>query len=126
MAEADLFSKIILIVDDEPQVLGVMRAQLEAAGYSVIVEKTGHGALDIIEHTKLLAILLDLGLDDMNGMDVLAKIKESKPNLPVIIVTGHHEESEARKALELGAYDYVTKPIDFDYLKNVLAIQSPE
>lgn len=118
--------KIVLVVDDETAVLRVIKERIEMDGYAAITEKTGEGALDIVSHTQLVAVLLDLGLPDMSGFELIKKIKAIKPTLPIIIVTGRHEESEARRAFELGAYDYVTKPIDFTYLKNILALQSPE
>ena len=126
MSESDQTPKIILIVDDEAMILEMMKYQLEYEGYAVITEKTGGGAVELVKNTKLTAVLLDLGLQDMDGFEVLKKMREIKPTLVVIMVTGRHEESEARKAFEFGAWDYVTKPIDFNYLKNILRMQSPE
>jgi DNA-binding response OmpR family regulator len=126
MPEKDLIPKIILIVDDEPVILEMMKYQLEYEGFAVITEKSGHAVKDIVQNTKLAAVLLDLGLPDMDGFEVLKNIKMVKPLLAVIMVTGNHEEEEARKAFDLGAWDYVTKPIDFNYLKNILRMQAPE
>lgn len=125
MVNDKVLSKILLVVDDNPSVLKVIKEQLEQEGYAVITEKTGQGVEETVQYTKLMAVLLDLGLPDADGFDILQKIKTMKPSLPVIIVTGRHEESEARRAFELGAWDYVTKPIDFKYLKNLLSLQSP-
>ncbi len=126
MPKEDLMPKIILIVDDEAAILEMMKYQLEYEGYAVITEMNGSAVKDIVQNTKLVAVLLDLGLPDLDGFEVLKQIKAVKPSLPVIMVTGNHEEEEARKAFELGAWDYVTKPIDFNYLKNILRMQSPE
>ena len=126
MADKELKPKIILVVDDEPSILEMMKYQLEYEGYAVIAENSGQAAIDAVKRTQLAAVLLDLGLPDLDGFEVLKKIKEEKPSLPVIMVTGTHEESEARKAFDLGAWDYVTKPIDFNYLKNILRMQSSE
>ena len=126
MPEKGSFPKIVLLVDDEPQVLLVMKAQLEYEGYAVITETSGKGALEVVKNTKLMCVLLDLGLPDMGGFDVLKEIKAIKATLPVVIVTGNHEENEARKSFEFGAWDYVTKPIDFKYLTNILLIQSQQ
>lgn len=115
--------KIVLIVDDDPAVSAVIKGHLESDGYAPLLTATGEGACDMVKNTRLFAVLLDLGLTDMNGMDVLSRIKSLKPDLPVIIVTGDRMESQGRKALELGAWDYVTKPIDFGYLKNILLLQ---
>lgn len=116
--------KIILLVDDEQTILDVIKSQLEYEGYAVLTEQTGEAAIEAVRNVKLTAVLLDLGLQGMNGFDVLEKIKQTKPSLPVIIVTGSHNEIEARKCFAIGALDYITKPIDFKYLKNVLFMQS--
>ena len=126
MQNDDTKPKIILVVDDEASILEVIKFQLEYEGYAVITEKTGEAAVEVVKNAEVVAVLLDLGLPDISGFEVLKKIKILKPSLPVIMVTGRHEESEGRKAFELGAWDYVTKPIDFNYLKNILRLQSSE
>jgi DNA-binding response OmpR family regulator len=120
----DAFPKIILVVDDDLAVSKLMKRQLELEGYAIMIEHTGAGAIESVKNTSLMAVLLDLGLGDMSGFDVLKNIKSIKPTLPVMMVTGNHSEDEGQRALELGAWDYITKPIDFTYLKNVLLIQS--
>jgi DNA-binding response OmpR family regulator len=120
----DACPKIVLIVDDDPLVVNVIKGQLEFDGYAALGVDTGKAACETVENTKLFVVLLDLGLGDMDGFTVLQKIKELKPDLPVIIVTGNHQETEGRRAFELGAWDYLTKPIDFKYLKNILLLQS--
>ena len=112
--------KIVLLVDDEHAILDVIKSQLEYEGYAVLMEQTGEAAIEAVRNIKLMAVLLDLGLQGMGGFDVLEKIKQIKPSLPVIIVTGSHNEIEARKCYAMGALEYITKPIDFKYLKNVL------
>ena len=124
MAPAKSSPKKILVVDDDEAVLKVVQLQLEYGGFSVAVEKNAHGMLLAVSQGEYDAVLLDLGLPDMDGLQALKKLKSFKPALPVIIVTGNHEEEKGRQAMELGAWDYVTKPIDFKYLKNVLLIQS--
>lgn len=116
----DSFPKMVLVVDDEPAILDILKRQLEAENYAVITETSGRGAVEVARNTSLAAVLLDLQLGDVSGFDVLQQIKSSKPRLPVIIVTGSHQEAEARRAFELGAWDYITKPIDFKHLSNVL------
>ena len=118
--------KIVLIVDDDAAILKMMKARLEVDGYAVLAVSSGHAGLEAVKNSKLLAVLLDLHLVDVDGFEVLKQIKAVKPALPVIMVTGSHDEIEARKAFEIGAWDYVTKPIDFAYLKNILLLQTPE
>ncbi len=118
--------KIVLVVDDDAAILKIIKKQLEVEGYAVLCESTGTAALEAVKNTQLLAVLLDLRLGDMDGFEVLKQIKAVKPTLSVIMITGCHEEEEARKAFQVGAWDYVTKPIDFVYLKNILLLQSLE
>lgn len=115
--------KKILIVDDDANILQLIQHQMEAEGYATILEASGRTAVELSKNPQISAVLLDLGLADTDGFEVLAKIKALRPELPVIIVTGCHQESEGRRAFEMGAWDYVTKPIDFQYLKNVLLLQ---
>ena len=118
--------KYVLIVDDDMAILTMMKAHLEIEGYTVLAESTGAAAIETAKSKKLLAVLLDLHLGDMDGLEVLKQIKAVKPMLPIIMVTGSHDETEARNAFACGAWDYVTKPIDFAYLKNILLLQTPE
>ncbi len=120
------FPKMVLIVDDDASIIDVIKAQLEAEGYAVFSSQSKDAALEIVRDTLLTAVLLDLQLGAESGFDVLAELKRVKPTLPVFLVTGSHDETEAKKAFDLGAWDYITKPIDFDYLKNSLASQSPQ
>lgn len=117
-------SKVILVVDDEESVLVLMKKQLELEGYTVVTVMSGYQVAKFVQTMEFHAILLDLNLGDMNGMDVLNTVKQIKPEQTVIMITGIHSELEARKAIALGALDYVTKPIDFDYLNNILAMQA--
>ena len=113
----------ILVVDDDGTVSKFLETALEFKGYAVAVVSSGQEALKWINCEIFKMILLDLGLKDMSGMQVLEQIKKKNPALPVIMVTGCHEEAEARRALELGAYDYITKPVDMNYLIRVLDLQ---
>lgn len=115
---------MVLVIEDEPAVFRVIKLQLESEGYAVIGETTGAGAIERATHSRLFAVLCDLGLPDMSGFDVLSQIRALKPELPVIVVTGHHEEAEGRRAFAMGAADYITKPIDFNYLTNALLLNS--
>ena len=115
--------KKILIVDDDAAILELLRLQMQQEGYSTFLESSGRAAIELAKNPNVAAVLLDLGLGDMDGFEVLGKMRALRPELPVIIVTGCHQESEGRRAFEMGAWDYVTKPIDFQYLKNILLIQ---
>ena len=119
--------KTLLVVDDDKAILQIMKTMLESDGFSVILCQNGREAIDALRRVKISAVLLDLHLltpDD--GFEVLSKIKSIEPEIPVIMVTGSHDEAEARRAFELGAWDYLTKPVDFAYLKNILLLQTGE
>ncbi len=120
-------AKVVMVIDDDAAVLNLMKAQLEVDGYTVLAHSDGAAAAEAAKGAELLAVLLDLHMGGgLDGFETLKRLKILKPRLPVIMVTGSHEEAEARKAFDLGAWDYVTKPIDFNYLKNILLLQSAE
>ena len=100
----------ILIVDDEPPIRRLLRVGLTSEGFGV---EEATNARDAIEHVKAERpdlILLDLGLPDMPGHDLLGRWREERLELPIVILSSRTDESGIVKALELGADDYVTKP----------------
>lgn len=99
----------ILIVDDEPQILRFLRPALTAAGYDVIEAANGAEALQRISTASPDLVLLDLGLPDMDGKDVIARLR-GWSQIPVIILSARDREVEKIAALDLGADDYVEKP----------------
>lgn len=101
----------ILVVDDEPQIQSVLKAYLEADGFEVITASTGADALNLATRlgADLDLVLLDIGLPDLNGLDVLAKIR-AQLDPYVILVTARSEEVDKLVGLSVGADDYVTKP----------------
>ena len=118
--------KIVLVVEDEPSIVQLLKHQIESEGLAVMVARTGEDAVEAASRSKLAVVLLDLGLPDISGFEVLKRLHTLKPEMPIVIVSGVHVEEEARKAFDLGAWDYVTKPIDFRYLKNVLRLYSQQ
>jgi two-component system KDP operon response regulator KdpE len=99
----------VLAVDDEPQILRFLKPSLVAAGYDVITEETGAGALKAAATHSPDVILLDLGLPDMDGKDVIANLR-AWSKIPVIIISARDREAEKIAALDLGADDFVNKP----------------
>jgi len=99
----------ILVVDDEPQILQLLRDHLEAAGFSVLDAADGRGAVRVAgtEHPDL--IVLDLGLPGLDGLDVTRSLRKDNP-VPIIMLTARSDESDKLVGLELGADDYMTKP----------------
>ena len=99
----------ILIVDDEPQILRFLRPSLTAAGYEVITAATGAEALKLAAHKAPDAILLDLGLPDLDGKEVIQRLR-AWSSVPIIVVSARDRETEKISALDLGADDYIDKP----------------
>jgi DNA-binding NtrC family response regulator len=116
--------KAVLVVDDNRDISDVMQKMLGFEGYAVTVASDSASCLDAVRKTDFLVVLLDLDLAGASGLDVLTAIKKMRPAQAVIIVTGDNNESDAARAVELGAWEYITKPVDFAYLKNILLIQS--
>ncbi len=101
--------KKILVVDDEPKIIQLTQDYLENAGFSVMSAGDGERALTVIQVEKPDLVVLDLGLPDMDGLDVCRLIRKTS-NLPIIMLTARDEETDKLVGLELGADDYITKP----------------
>lgn len=99
----------ILLVDDEPGIVASLRSALKAAGHTVIVARDGAEAIASITLDDHDIILLDLGLPDMDGKDVIQRIRGST-TAPIIVISARHQESEKIAALDVGADDYIDKP----------------
>ena len=117
----------ILIVDDEPDVAMLFRQQFrrEAREGSYVL----HFALSASEalerlvtdmEPQLIVILSDINMPGMDGLALLREIKTRRPDLPVILLTAYGDEDRRRRAAEYGAIDFITKPVDFDFLKERL------
>lgn len=109
--------KKILVVDDEPDISDMLKTYLGGAGYTAITASTAAEALDILELEKPKVVLLDIVMRDMDGLECLKKIKKAAPETIVIMVSGLQDEEIAKDAIRFGAYEYLTKPFDFDYLR---------
>lgn len=102
-------SKKILVVDDEPQIVKVLQAYLEKAGYQVLTAADGTAALTLFRREKPDFLILDLNLPGMDGFDVCKAVRRES-NLPILMLTARVEEADRLIGLELGADDYVIKP----------------
>jgi two-component system KDP operon response regulator KdpE len=105
----------VLIVDDEPQILRALRINLTARQYDVLVAANGTEALRAAANDHPDLIVLDLGLPDIDGVEVVRKLRGWTP-VPIIIVSGRTGSADKVHALDAGADDYVTKPFDMDEL----------
>jgi len=102
-------SERILVVDDEPQILRFLKPSLTAAGYDAVTAETGADALKLAATRAPDLILLDLGLPDMDGKDVVAQLR-GWSKVPILILSAREREAEKIAALDLGADDYINKP----------------
>ncbi|MDQ0824519.1 two-component system KDP operon response regulator KdpE [Arthrobacter sp. B2I5] len=107
--------RTVLIVDDEPQLLRALQVNLEAEGYRVLTALDGMTALTYAEAGHPDAMVLDLGLPDINGLDVITRIRRTS-SMPIIVLSARHGSVDKVRALDAGADDYVTKPFGLDEL----------
>ncbi len=106
----------ILIVDDEPAILRFLRVGLGNQGYLVSEAVNGQAALDAVRQRRADLVVLDLGLPDIDGLEVIRRIRESGSTVPIIVLSSRDNEAAKVAALDLGADDYVTKPFGIDEL----------
>jgi two-component system, OmpR family, KDP operon response regulator KdpE len=105
----------ILVVDDEPNIIGTLAPLLRVRGYEVFSAMTGRAALEAVERDKPDLIVLDLGLPDINGVEVCRQIRQTL-SLPILVLSARGAEGDKVKALDAGADDYVTKPFGTEEL----------
>jgi DNA-binding response OmpR family regulator len=101
--------RTILVVEDEPQIAGIVRDYLEHAGFAVIAAGDGAAALALVRARRPDALVLDLGLPRVDGLDVIRAIRRDS-RVPIVILSARGDETDRVAGLELGADDYVVKP----------------
>jgi CheY-like chemotaxis protein len=126
-------SASILVVDDEPDVADLFRQRFRREArqgtYVMHFAASGGGALNRLageNQPALVAVLSDINMPGMDGLELLGEIKQRRPDLPVMMVTAYGDDERRRRARELGAFEFITKPIDFDQLKEQLRQLSAE
>src|SRR5262245_1576950 len=105
----------ILIVDDEPSILATMAPMLRGRGYEVSTATTGHAALDAVDRQPPQLVILDLGLPDLDGIEVCRRLREGR-SIPILVLSARGAERDKVLALDAGADDYVTKPFGSEEL----------
>ena len=115
-------SKVIkvLVVDDEPDFCEVLRDFLGSKGYEVAIALSGEEALPAYMQERPDVVLLDIQMPGMNGLETLRELKALDPGANVIMVTVIADNEIAKQAMTEGAFDYITKPVDRDYLELAL------
>ncbi len=117
----------ILVVDDEADVAQLFRQQFRRevrdGRYAMHFAASGEDALALLSNgiePTLIVIMSDINMPGMDGLALLGEIKRQFPELPVMMVTAYGDDERRRRAIELGAFEFVTKPVDFTYLKERL------
>ena len=113
----------VLIVDDEVAVSVALKYFLSSKKYEVETAPDAQKALKKIEDFKPHIVLLDILMPGMGGLDLLKEIRKINPKTGVIMITAVDDEKTANRAIQLGAYDYITKPIDLNHLETVLMVK---
>ena len=118
----------ILVVDDEPDLAELFRQRFRRetrqGTYVLHYAASGAEALDRLSgeiEPELLAVLFDINMPGMDGLQLLAEIKQRRPDLPVMMVTAYGDDERRRRAAEHGAAQFLTKPVDFEHLKAQLS-----
>ena len=115
--------KTILVVDNEVVVCNALKKFLTKKGYKVSIALNGEEAIKKVKRKSPCIILLDIKMPKMHGIEVLQRIKEIDKNIGIIMITAVKDEKIGRRCMELGAYDYITKPLGLEYLENVLMVK---
>jgi len=118
----------ILVVDDEPDLAELFRQRFRRetrqGTYVLHYAASGAEALDRLSgeiEPELLAVLFDINMPGMDGLQLLAEIKQRRPDLPVMMVTAYGDDDRRRRAAQHGAAEFITKPVDFEHLKAQLS-----
>ena len=111
----------ILVVDDEENSRNVLSQYIIGCGYNVITAKSGEEALDTMKESSFDIVITDLRMTGISGIDLLREIKKIKPDTGALIITAFGEIDSYIEAMNLGAFDYLNKPIKLDELKNAIS-----
>jgi len=106
----------VLVIDDEPSIRKLLRMGLSAHGYEILEAPNGRVSLELLEQKKPDLVILDLGLPDIQGLDLLRMIRSRNESVPIVVLSSRDDEAGKVQALDLGADDYVTKPFGMDEL----------
>jgi DNA-binding NtrC family response regulator len=110
----------ILFVDDDKDILMMVEQYLQMQGYDITTVNSGLKALDLIRDQDINIIFTDYKMPEFNGLELLAAVKQYKPGIEVIIVTGYGSMESAVQAMKFGCYDYLQKPFKLDHLKLII------
>ncbi len=114
-------SSYVLIVDDDQEFCNALKDILTESGYNVLTAGNGEEAFCLTKKHKIQLIISDLRMPILNGIALLELIKEQNPSIKVIIITAYEEVASYIKVMDLGAFEYMKKPLDLDKLKKLVA-----
>ncbi len=117
----DIEKHKILIIDDDEGIVYALRQLFLKDGYAVAEARDAFKGLEILPSEKPTLVIMDINMPGMNGLDTLREIKKTHPTLPVIMVTGYGTVETAVRAMQFGAFDYLTKPLDIQQVRKVTA-----
>lgn len=110
----------ILLVDDEKEFVQTLSERLQMRNMESRVAYNGQSALDMIQNDAPEVMIIDLKMPGINGMDVLKEVKQTQPEIEVIVLTGHGSDQDKKKCMEIGAFAYLQKPVDICILTDTL------
>ena len=106
----------ILIVDDEEELVSALKERLNLRGFQAQGVTTGSAALEFLEREECDVVLLDVKMPGLGGLEVIRRIKDMRPRLQVVLLTGHGSVKSVEDGMALGAFDYLMKPVKIDSL----------
>lgn len=106
----------ILLIDDEEEFTSTLAERLDLRGYETETAYDGESGVHLIREKSFQIVVLDLMMPGISGLETLKQIKIVKPDIPVILLTGHGSTKEGMEGMKLGAYDYLMKPINIEEL----------
>ena len=125
--KADIYRKFdfegpskILLVDDEREFVTTLSERLVMRDMGSVVAYDGQSALDLVKSDEPEVMILDLRMPGIDGIEVLRRVRKSKPEIEIIILTGHGSDADRKICMDLGAFAYLNKPVDIDVLSNTL------
>ena len=110
----------ILVVDDQKEICDIFQDALTQAGYEVLTATNGAEAISLGRQSRPDLAVLDIKMPEMDGIEVLQKLREAGGDVEVIMLTGFGTLETAKEAMRLGAYDYLTKPFDLGLVKSII------
>jgi len=117
---------VLLVIDDEPGMLALIERVVKPTGFRTILHGSAREALAQLQSEAVDVALIDLRMPELGGLDVLRAIRQARPQCGVILMTGHASVESAIEAVKLGALDYLTKPLDLERLRHLLAAAREE